>query len=136
MKRAYILVSALVMFISCSIVGPEKNSLILKIQGIVTDGINGSPVSNVEVRLYKKYSPSIYDEYEKDEMLDSDITAENGFYYLEYKLYGECLEKYLDLWVIDSTHFYDWHTVGYWHEPHVRCTEEIQVIDIQLERQN
>jgi len=136
MKIVYIFISVLILFISCNIFNPQEGSITLKIQGIVADAINGTPVSNIEVRLYKKYSPSLEDDYDKDEVLASDITDEDGFYYLEYKLQGLCLENYLDLYVIDWAWVYDWRTITNYDEPHVYCIEEIQVINIQLEQRN
>jgi hypothetical protein len=133
MKNAFIFISALILFISCNVFSPEERNVTLKIQGLVSDAINGSPVSNIEVELYKNWSPSLHDDYDKGEVLDSDITGEDGFYYLECKLYGDCLERYLTLDVIDSERDYDWDTISSTDEPHVRCIEGIQVINIQLE---
>lgn len=132
MKKAY-LILALIMFISCNPFGTEKQCVTLKIQGVVTDKVNGSPVSNVEVLLYKMCTPFPNSEYSTDEVLASDITGEDGFYYLEHKLCVECLKRYLCLDVIDPTRFYDWLTIHSVNYPHVVCIDGIQVIDIQLE---
>lgn len=132
MKRASIFVSALILFISCNVFSPEERNVTLKIQGVVSDAINGSPVSNIEVSLIKMFSPSPKDDYDEDELLDSDITSEGGFYYLECTLYGDCLRRYLCLDVRDPTRFYDWLTIYSADNPHVVCIDGIQVIDIQL----
>ena len=138
MKKRHLYFLVLILFMSCNIFGPKESFITLKIQGVVTDKLNGSAISNIGVKLYSKYVPKdTYDPDNYDKVLVEDITDEDGFYYLEHKMNDSCNENNIDLEVIDLNWVYEWETIdSFYDEPHVRCVEGIQVINIQLERRD
>ena len=132
MRRAFFLLGTLTLasLNACGLfTGPE---LTIQLQGTVTAADDGSPIAGASVRvrgtcLFSCAPPTF----------GLTTTDESGRYSLSFDRKGRCN---------DSTFFLEVRAEGFRfqgffssvtdaHDPHVTCTEELQTIDAQLERE-
>ncbi len=136
MRHATMLVAilALASLNACELVtGPEE--LTMQVQGTVTAADDGSPIAGASVRfVYVEATtwPGIFGPWIVH-TVDRSITDAQGHFSLSYVKEGFCGDSLFHL-VANAQGFAE-EFIWFTQDPHITCTEALQTIDLQLERE-
>ena len=109
----------------CELTGPGEVNIHL--QGTVTATLDGAPITRVKVEALKM-------SWSSDSLLVRSYSDTQGHYALSFVEVGSCPESLLKLMATGE----GYQTSQYMKmigAPFIRCTDEVQTIDFQLERE-
>ena len=118
MRRVSVCLVTLFVCAACSVVEPETT---IQVQGTVTAADDGSPIAGATVQVSKFLS----------DQTTQVQTNNQGDYSLSFT---GCSPESL-LFILASADGFRYLFLGSYQDTGVRCTEELQTIDFQLERE-
>ena len=132
MRPATILVAILTLasLNACELfTGPKE--LTIQVQGQVTAADDGSPIAGASVQFVYHKPTSILSSTFRT--VRRSTTDAQGHFSLSYVKEGFCGDSLFHLEANAQGFAEEW--IWFTEDPHITCTEELQTIDIQLERE-
>ena len=115
--------------LACGLVGPDDTTM--RVQGTVT-AADGSPIAGASVHFVYNEPTSILTSILYN--VANSTTDAQGHYSLSYVKEGHCGDSLFYLAANAQGFAEEW--IGFTQDPHITCTEALQTIDIQLERES
>ena len=103
----------------------EPEPVTIRVEGTVTAADDGSPVVGAEVVVVRIRF------LRENITLATDSTDTSGRYSLSFDN-TDCVGNFVAFSITHPDFFLK--SIGVIHDPHVNCTEELQTIDVQLDR--
>jgi hypothetical protein len=130
MRRIMLLVVVLAGCGPIDLTEPTPNGEVhVQVQGTVTAAADGAPIASAKVEARQM-------SWSSSSLLDASYSDTPGHYTLSFVVTGDCAESHLKI----TAGCEEYQTVQYGglfadaDTPFIRCTDEVQTIDFQLER--
>ncbi len=113
---------------ACGLFGPDTTTI--QVQGQITAADNGSPIPDAQVQVsYERGCLSFSGVGCPSSLVIGVHTDTQGHYSLSFVHEGNCVERLFTLTAFQGVAL---EVIGFTDDPHIRCTEKLQTIDIQL----
>ena len=116
--------------LACGLVGPDDTTM--RVLGTVTAADDGSPIAGASVRFVYHEQTSNFLSW-INSTADRSTTDAQGHYSLSYVKEGFCGDSLFHLVANAQGFAEEW--IWFTQDPHITCTERLQTIDLQLERE-